>query len=408
MANRNQRRGSAIVTVMIVITVAGTFVGTMAYASASRAVNAARLANKIKATAIAEAGVAQAYSVLVTNWGARNNSDTFPKVSYGGGSYDVTVRPVGGDMAIIISTGVYSTVSACVMADLRDYGVTTNTGGTGGTDGSVTGGGYYQSSNPYDYTVFTDGSTTLNGNGTLLGRIHANGAVTANGGVTWGNVTNLVYVSSSSEVTLNGNSTIHGALVAPKIKASGAIDEELEQAVPKVKRPNFDSIITTLYNTANANGQVRGGVTYGGSTTLVPPGGVLYVNGSVTINGTLNITGCIVATGSITINGGGGLNQTYIPGLPALISRDESITFNGSRDIKGLLYANSSITFNGSGTLQGAAIAGGSVTFNGNYGIVGYNTDYLVGFPYTGSGGSGGTGGGVAPVVAIGVSAWQK
>lgn len=385
--------GSAIVTVLIVVTVAGTLVGTMALASSTRKINVERMANKIKATALAEAGVAQAYSVLITNWTARDSADAFPQMTYGGGVYDCTVVPVGSNVAVITCTGVYQGVAACVVADCRNYGPRDQLPEEDEDDPADT-------VDAYDYAVVSGGDGNWGGGGTISisnGTVHANGEFAMNGGGTvYGNV------ESSTLVTGNGTCDIYGDTDAPSYggKFPAAVHGDVDVTnVPLVTIPAMD--LTPYFNEALLDGAL--GVYTGNKLWTTPPvkpaHGIIWVNGDVKVTGSAdwgNLT--IIATGNIDWQGGSLTNfSTY----PALVSRDGDISITANQTMQGLIFSqNGDVDKGGNGWLKGQIICGGEFTKVG-----GASAIYYMNMKPTPPGSSGDTGPG--PDV-IGISAWSK
>jgi cytoskeletal protein CcmA (bactofilin family) len=202
-----------------------------------------------------------------------------------------------------------------------------------------------------------------------------------NGSFEWGSATSLVQVavcSAAKGLKVSGNATVHGTVSAPVISVTGqkTIDIENIGPVTAVTFPTVENGMvdwTPFYNIAVANNQVFGSQTINGNANWAIPGGVRWINGDLRVNGGGNLTysGCVIATGSIRINGG--MTHTRLANLPALVSRDSTITMNGAHSIGGLVYAKGDITWNGSGTFTGSILCGGNMTFNGTYGILGYS-----------------------------------
>ena len=350
--SRNMIRGSAMIPVMMVLVVAGTLVAALAYASAVRAVTTARLASRIKAAAIAEAGVAQAYLVLVTNWSARESDSAFPLVNYGGGTYDCTILPVGLDVAVITSTGTFHGVAVGVVADCRNRGPRNRLPGAGG-------GGPGQALDPYRYAVLSGGNGNWGGGGTISisnGTVHANGTFSMNGGgKVFGNV------ESSIAITGNGTCDIYGDADAPSYggKFPDAIHGGADVTnVPLVTIPDID--LTPYYNEALLDGGF--GLYNGDQLWTTPPSapehGIIWVNGNVKVTGNAdwgNLT--IIATGSIEWQGG---SLTNFGTYPALVSRDGDISITANQTMKGLIYAKTGdVSKGGNGLLMGQIICNG-------------------------------------------------
>lgn len=395
MKTNDKRLGSAIVTVMMVLTLLGTLIASIAYSSTVRAVNAQRLVSRIKATAIAEAGVAQVYSVLATNWAARFN--TFSAVNYGGGTYCVSVTPdaLNSNRVVLVSTGQFSVVTASVVADLCNYGAS---GGGGGS--SPPQGGLGAGADAFDYAMVSGGNMTFVGNMDMQisnAWFHANGTMTGNG-QQWirGNV------SSSTSIDFPH---INGIANAPTV--SGDVGTELEGAVSPVIIPDID--LTPYYNVATNNFQVFSG-TKSLSGTVTVPGGVMWVNGNIAF-GAGTFTGCFIATGNIT-TGTGNDNYTFrkVNQYPILVCRDGNMIWQGGNkslvDFQGLIYLKTGIfdkQGNGDVFGRGSIIAAGGISKNGGWGGMLYEDSTPV--P---PGGGGGGGGETTPVDLVGLTAWQK
>ncbi|MEI6808154.1 MAG: hypothetical protein WCN95_05480 [bacterium] len=395
---RDTKLGSAIVTVMIVVTVAGTLVGTLAYASGVRALNAQRLASKVKATAIAEAGVAQAYSVLTTNWAARYNPDAFPKIAYGGGSYDVTVKPVGSNQAVLVSTGFFGVVVASVMADLYNYSASTNgsSGGSGGSGGGIGVGAY-------GYTIASKGNMGWSGSGdTILapgGKIHSNGSFKMTGSpkVTGG-------ISSCIKIWLTGSTHITGNAAAPEfnVAADAITGTKMVGSVPAVTMPGFDD--TAYLKWAQDHGAYYVGNQHFSSGDVVPNGGIMYVKGDLKISSAGKMVGCFIATGNIDITGSG--DQIKVAGYPAFVSMTGDIDIAGSGKSHGLIYAVlGDFDKTGSGDHVGTILCEQVFDAAGSWNLLAYEDSTPVPpgvVPPTGGGSSS------TPIDNIGISAWQK
>ena len=121
-------RGAALVTVLVIVTSVSAMLGVAISAGMQRTLMARRLSDRIRAKAIAEAGVSYAYAVLTTNWGARAEADLFPPSDYSGGRYELSVIPIGEMGAVISATGHYGTATQEAILDAADFGI--DTGGT--------------------------------------------------------------------------------------------------------------------------------------------------------------------------------------------------------------------------------------------------------------------------------------
>ena len=82
---------------------------------------AKRLTYQTRAPAIAETGAQKAYIALMQNFSLRTNAAAFAPTVFAGGSYDVTVTPLGQDNALITSTGTYRSIDQAVMIDVKMF-----------------------------------------------------------------------------------------------------------------------------------------------------------------------------------------------------------------------------------------------------------------------------------------------
>ena len=416
-ADRNQgRRGMSLITVMLVIVTLAAVLATAVGASLQSSFAARRQANRVRALAIAEAGAHQGYSILASNFDLRNSGVLIPMQDFWNtnGRYCVTVAvPSNGTrVATITSTGFVQNVAVAAQLDIRDYGYSstvTNPPIPGWTNATPQPPG-----SDWDYALFANGYCDFNGGSRFTGYMHVNQYVSQSGSSTWGYETNGCFIAvcdSNRGFSASGNMTIYGTLWAPKYSSVNC-SNIVKAAVPVLPMPNLSSKLTAWYNTAVANGQVlNGSQTIKKDATWTSPGGVKWINGDLTLQGspTLCYTGALVVTGSININGSSSLQQTAnIPGMPAIVARDGSITINGSHNWHGLVYAGGNITGNGSGTTRGTIIAGGNIQLNGSATV---NVQYEYCMP-TGllPSDQGGLCGSVTTnyVPVIGASAWQK
>lgn len=350
------KSGAALLTVMgIILLISGVVAGMVAMGH-QQVFSAVRLRDLVKAQMIAEAGINDAYNVMKTNFAARLNPANFPAKAFDGGTYDALVIPVGSNSASIVSTGFYGTATATVRADIKNFPIATTNGAP------VPGGG-----TPYGFTILSGGDLNWAGNSDVImtnGNLHSNGSYLANGVNTiHGNVESCIGIS------LVGGAVITGTGKAPVI-SGGTIGTRVTNAVPIVSVPNID--LTPYYNAALANGQVFSG-TKTISGTVSPPGGIMWVNGTLSLgNGTFN--GCFIATGAIDMQTSGNdtITLNKVNRYPLLASRDGSITVKQVKllTFSGLIYAKTgSFDKQGNGDViaKGAIIAAGNVTKNGGW-----------------------------------------
>lgn len=331
--------GFAYVAVLGIIMALGAFLIVGVRAGMQRTFTARQLAYRVRAESIAEGGAGKAYAMLAENFDLVTNEAAFAVTDYAGGTYDVTVTPVGEDTAVIESVGTFQSMSATVVLDVRRHVTALDP----------------DPANPFGYAILADGEISWTGCGTFAedSLVHANelfkqagsGALDA-------------FVSSSVEVTLKGNSgEIDGDVTAPRVsgktsKVTGTITEGPVDAVPI---PSID--LVPYYNEALANGEVYDG-DQSLSSAFAPPGGVMWVNGDLHVSGPGDLTGSFIATGDIHLSGSGGHNKVL--GYPAFVSRDGGIKISGSGTYEGLVYARiGDIEITGSGALNGSIICGG-------------------------------------------------
>jgi hypothetical protein len=374
-----RRDGSALFTVMMVILVMSALVGVVYKASIQRVFSAHKLADRVRALAIAEAGAHQAYAILKTDFAARDSDDAFPETSYGGGTYDVTVTPVSNTVAIVSSVGVYKSVSEHVILDVKNYGDS----GSAPIDLSA-----------LDYAILCGGDATLRGCGIIAGTngaslLHANGIFDVRG-----DVTADINVSSSTRIS-SGNVTIDGSTWAPSYSLhhkTTITGTKHTSPVALVEIPDVD--LTPYYTWALAHGEVKS--SFSSSSDYTPNGGILWVNGDVQWSSHATVQGTIIATGDIHISG-----QVEVAAGPtgmAIVSRDGDIQNTSSGQIDGLIYCRTGDyrqTANGLHT--GQLIVKGDIDKGGNSDILTFSRTVLT--PPDG---------GSDPTELIGVSAWQK
>lgn len=352
----SRRAGSALLMTLAVVFVLSMALGSVIYMGQQRSHTASRLADRSRAIANAEAGIAQAASMLSTNFGLCSNSAAFPATSYAGGSYDVTVTPVSSNRASITSTGVYGTVREVASLDVMRVLVTSNPSAAHATNFAILAGG------DLDWA----GSMTLNMTGNWM---HCNGAFALNGVQTIrGNVSSCVGVDSV------GGSTIDGSAMAPsftRASPGNVTGSATTTNLTPVTIPSLD--LTKLYLRASSNLQVFAG-TKSISGTVTPAGGVMWVDGDLNI-GAGYYRGCFVATGDIEMkaaSSSSSIIQVPVSNFPAFVSRDGNILVKQAKTLSfdGLIYCKTgSFDKQASGDCMatGQVIAAGNVTKNGSW-----------------------------------------
>ncbi len=381
--------GSALMIVLLVVIISTVLLSAFFSSSMGRSFMARKLSDRVRAIAIAEAGVNEAYSILATNFNARENDDAFPATAYGDGMYDVTVIPVSNNVAVISSAGTCGSVTEIAILDIKNYG---NVGSSR----------YSWDFEAFDYAMVAGGTFDFRGcgdvssatGGVAQGLIHANGDMSIKG-----DAAANIGISSSTEISIGNNITIDGDVTAPELdyKASKVTitGTPSEEAVPLVVIPDID--LTPFYNWAAANGEVHNGFSFSG-TSYTPNGGILWVNGDVTISSHAVINGSIIATGDINISGA---VDVHAPNNGfAIASRDGSIKNTSSGEITGLIYAKvGDYDHTANGKVVGQVIVGGDIKKSGNSDVWLFSKTDLTD--------PGSTGDDVEEN-AIGASAWQR
>lgn len=357
MKTTRNRKGGALVTVMIVMMVMALAAGSMGMIAAQRAFTAQRMTHQARALAVAEAGANQAYALLSTNFAARYDASAFPVTQYGDGAYDVEITPIGEKLAIITSTGKWGIAAATVVLDVRNYGR-----GNGGVN-------LDWPSTLTNFAVVSGGEFNFNGCGSVTtsngaALLHSNSKINVNG-----DAQAALDMESSGLMSIGNNCHIDGDLSAPEfnVKAHVTLDgEKTVQAVPFVEIPQVD--LTPYYNIASENNQVKTapataeGLVVNASTNIL--GGILWVNGNVTVSSHPLIRGTIIATGTINFSGEADIDASQY-GF-ALVSRDGSIKNTSTGRIRGLIYAKTgNYEQTANGLLIGQIIAAGSVKKGG-------------------------------------------
>ncbi len=382
------RRGSALLTLMLIVLVVCVGVSGMVGYAKQQGLFMGKSRNYLKAQAYAEAGANEAYAICKTNWAARLDPLNFPAKAFEDGVYNAEIVSVSSNQASIICTGIVGAAVSVVMLDIKNFGTAT----AGSTNPPPAG--------AYVNMMCAGGKMNWSGSGTLnvgAGGIHANGQnkFTGSKQVSAGNFT------SSTKIWLTGSTkiTVSGTAQAPAITAgSGAIvGTKVVGAVPNQTVPDID--LTPYYNYALANGQVyNSSQHFTGSTTVQPAGGVMWVNGDLQVSGSGGMIGCFIATGDIKVSTSG--NHTKHQNLPAFMTRDGDIDYSGSGNINGLVYAKvGGIDISGSGQIKGSLICNGDFDISGSQDVWIYENSTP---PADGPGTPG------SSADKVGVTAWQK
>ncbi|MBN1558324.1 MAG: hypothetical protein JW951_09285 [Lentisphaerae bacterium] len=374
----DERTGAALVTTLAIAFSLCAVVGVMVSAGFHVSKMANKLGDRLRAQSIAEAGACHAYSVLATNFDARDSDAAFPSTSFAGGTYDATVAAVGSDQAVITSDGIYNGVTETVMLDVKRFGGGGSSGPAGAFQYAIVSG---------DDMTFT-GTSPINVGG---GAVHAGGNFKMTGSCSLiGNLESCV------EIWTTGTTVLDGDTWAPdyKGKSPGNVSGTAHtSAVDPVSIPEID--LTPYYNWALAHGEVYNGNQHFSSGDVSPNGGVMWVNGNLKISTSGTMTGCFIATGDIKVSGSG--DQVKVNDFPAFVSRDGDIDISGSGDYHGLIYAKTGdFDKSGSGEVIGSIVCAGEFDKSGSWSLMTYEDSTPI--PPGASGGE----------VTVGVTAWQR
>jgi formylmethanofuran dehydrogenase subunit C len=200
----------------------------------------------------------------------------------------------------------------------------------------------------FNYAMYTDTTTIMNGNVAIYGDIYVDG-----------------------NTTLNGNASVYGNLYHPAgttiTPGSGTYTDGGAQS-PAPTKPTLD---TTYYDAyiATAQSQPSGSLDYNNAGTVNLNGQTLYVNGDVHVNATTTFVGPgrIVASGNIIFNGNTTSNNAV-----EFIAKT-GLTVNGNTSATSAnFYSAGTFISNGNTRLDvGSIISKGNTTFNGNMSMTG-------------------------------------
>jgi len=330
-AGDSRRGGYALFVVIVIVLTISTLLAVMHSVGLQRSFMARKLSNRSRALAIAESGLARAYSVLANDFTARTNPAAFPPGTEGEGSYTVNVTPVSNDTAVVRVSGTVEGESVEVLVDVRQFKEGQDIYAAWDPD-------------PFQTLIFAGKdmkwkakSKKVGELDVVNGRLHANKKVTVEGD----NVSVAADITSAGKVELKKKCTVSGNIRAPAIKLDSdciVTGTTTVDAIPYMSVPEID--LTPYYVEALRNGQVINGdlkIDKGTPVNINPPGGILWVNGKVDIKGDGVINGCIISTKDLKRHGT--VTQTKVGSYPALISRDKKVEINGAGTFHGLIYA---------------------------------------------------------------------
>ena len=304
-----RRAGSAMVTTMLTVTVVMAASGAAVAMAAFMPRMVRRQGDFIRAKAIAEAGINEAYSRLVNNFSLLDDPDAFPVTPFAGGSFRVTPHRLDEHTAILASVGRFGAAEARVAVDLRN---------------AREDDGLFAGNSPWGHAIFANGNLQFHGTPPAVrGGMHTN-----------------------QRFGLSGNPVnVEGTVTARAYNwTGGELPPEQIGAWQEIEFPQLtDQVFVDLFEVAKANGAVRSGGTYQQDDLAGVAGNVVWFTDSVTFHGSFDFDGYVVVAGNVTFRG------------------------SGTRTVDGLIYVAGNVTCNGSTDLHldGAMLAGGNITFNG-------------------------------------------
>ncbi len=280
----DRRRGSAMVTVMLVVVVTMMATASLFAFSTSTTHRIRILTESIRAKAIAEAGANRGYNALCLNYALRSSGNLYESVDFGGGRYSVTLTPMEGGWTRLVSVGTFGRAQHQVGLDMRDT-----------LDG--------QSSLPrfLEYAIFCNGAMTINGTPRQVdGDLHSNGSFALHG----------EYTNVDGQISAPPPNSIPATHSAPwtSIPFPLLSDPEFQTFLAEAEAAG---IPVTRYNgsqTFKKDHDFTGITVIDGSVTFIGSGtrditGMLYISGSLTANGSTSLSGCLLVGGSMTVNG---------------------------------------------------------------------------------------------------------
>jgi len=361
--------GFAMFIVLIIVLTLCVLLGVMISGSTQQVYVTRKLAKRSQAQTIAETGVANTYKLLVANFDACAATSRLPACAFADGTYSGRVTRIDTNNVTITSVGTVGDQAVSVQADVTRY--------RPGAD-------VYSNwdANPFNTMVVAgkDASWKADKKGAgdidvNLFSMHANKKLKIEGNDADVTASQL---TASDKIEFKKKATVTADIRAPHISIDGSVTysgNEQVGAVPKIQIPKID--LTPYYNEALKNGQVINGdfkIAKNQTVNINPPGGILWVNGSVHIDGSGTINGMIVATRDIVIKGT--VTQTPYGDYPALVSRDKNIRIEGSGTYKGLIYApkgDVQIKKKGTGSITGGVIAGRNFRGEGAWSFLSYS-----------------------------------
>ncbi len=417
----DSRRGGALLSVLILITTLTVLLGTLYAGSWQRMRIMRSESHYAQATAIAEAGVHLTFAALNGDPSLASANNPILAANFGGGSYSVSLSEPMSGVYLISSQGTFGSQSVPAAATVS-FSAPENTE-TNATPGSpigpfgpamlVAGGnlifsgginagmGSYGAHANGNLTLSggpsisggylsTSGSLSMNGNPTLnlgSGQLHANGSLELRGTI------QASAISSSQSIQGNWGTTTSATNIAPSVtwpNHFNPMPTVVTQSVANVATlPMPDLDVNAFLSFAQANDRHytgnqninrswitkdikdRTGVNvHNNETTLIPEGGVLFVDGNVQIASDITLQGMVIASGNVTLAGAASINNPT--DYPAIVSVNGNITVVGGSSMpnpNGWIYA-----MNGNVSAAGGAsgfgiVAAQNITITGGYSV---------------------------------------
>lgn len=279
----------------------------------------ARQRDSMEAFYVAQTGINEMVSLLISNYDNKDDPSVYPQGSLGRGSYSVKITQPAGTV-LIESTGTVRQVPRLIYLQVK-----------------------YEGKEAFDYGVFSNGDLSMTGNSQVSADAQTN--------------TNLL-MTGDSEIEEDAHAS--GTITA--IGNANVEGEQISGAEP-VSFPTFD--FNYYYNLAQSGGLYYEGDQSFTNQNLAPSNGIIYVNGDVTLLGSSTVTGAVIATGSIEVLGN--VVQTQVGSYPAFMSRDSGVTLTGNAQADGLVYtASGDVVMTGNAVLDGQIISYGTTMLTGN------------------------------------------
>jgi Tfp pilus assembly protein PilX len=308
-----RKQGSALVTVMIVVTIVSLTAGSFYIFAASMAHQTLQMTDTMRAQAIAEAGANEAFSQLKADYSLRHDPSSFGAKDFADGTYTVHVETDDQARTRLVVVGAYNNAQSIIGLDVHDANRPPE--GVMAPSGSEEGAGTEELVLPTEnlpwstflnYAIFANGNLRFNGTPqSMNGHLHAN----------W-------------NWTLSGNygNFSEGVLLSARNMEEAGVPEEFRAVWREVPFPELtDPDVQAFLAEADAAGQltrlvgdrvfaknstfngiwvIEGDVIFRGAGTR-NVNGIFYVTGNITQNGASvnNVNGVMLAGGNILLNG---------------------------------------------------------------------------------------------------------